>query len=113
MNTLNSILSSSARFFSFGKFIFAVCFGALLCFAPLSYAAKSSTPAAATVAKVSINAANAELVAEVMVGVGLKRAEAIVAFRKANGKFRAIEDLANVKGIGEATIAKNRQHLML
>jgi competence protein ComEA len=43
--------------------------------------------------------------------VGAKTAERIVAFRKQHGGFRRVEELMNVKGIGEKSFAKLRQHL--
>jgi competence protein ComEA len=41
-------------------------------------------------------------------GVGPKRAEAILAFRVRVGRFRRIEDLLRVKGVGRSTIRKWR-----
>ena len=41
-------------------------------------------------------------------GVGQKRADAIVALRTHLGRFRAIEDLLKVKGIGRATLKRLR-----
>ena len=39
-------------------------------------------------------------------GIGEKRAAEIIADRERNGPFRFPEDLARVKGIGEATVAE-------
>ena len=41
------------------------------------------------------------------------KAAAIVAYRKTNGPFRSIDELANVKGIGTKTVEKNRTNLKL
>ena len=41
-------------------------------------------------------------------GIGPKKADAIVTFRTANGPFRQVEDLVQVKGIGPKTLAKLR-----
>ncbi len=41
-------------------------------------------------------------------GVGAKRAEAILALRSRLGRFRALEDLLKVKGIGRATLKRLR-----
>lgn len=38
-------------------------------------------------------------------GIGEKKAEAIIKHRKKHGKFKSIDDLKNVKGIGAAIIA--------
>ena len=59
-------------------------------------------------AQVDLNRADARTLAESMNGVGLIKAEAIVAFRTAHGPFHRIEELARVKGIGPKTIANNR-----
>ena len=57
--------------------------------------------------RVNVNTADAATIASVLDGVGLKKAQAIVAFRNANGRFDTPADLARVKGIGAATVAKN------
>jgi len=73
---------------------------------------KSTTHAAspALVAPVNINTANVDVLATLN-GIGEKKAAEIVAYREANGKFSKVEDLLNVKGIGEKTLEKNRPHL--
>jgi len=43
--------------------------------------------------------------------IGEKMAERIVDFRKANGPFRRIEDIMNVKGMGEKTFLAIRPYL--
>jgi len=60
---------------------------------------------------VNINTADATELAEMINGVGLKKAQEIVRYREQKGPFKTIEDLANIKGIGPATIEKNRQHM--
>ena len=62
---------------------------------------------------VNVNTADAATIADAMSGVGLKKAQAIVAFRSQNGSFKSLDDLAQVKGIGSKTIAKNRPNLTL
>lgn len=57
--------------------------------------------------RVNINTADAATLAQVLDGVGLKKAEAIVAHREAHGRFDSPADLARVKGIGEATVERN------
>lgn len=64
-------------------------------------------PAAAN-AQVDINQADAKTLANALVGVGLVKAEAIVAWRERNGPFRNVEDLSKVHGIGPKTIEANR-----
>lgn len=48
-----------------------------------------------------------------LVGIGEKKAIAIVKYRDANGKFKTIEQLMEVKGIGSKIIEKNRKRLVL
>ena len=60
-----------------------------------------------------INRASAEEIATALKGVGIQRARAIVAWRKAHGPFTRIEQLTEVKGIGPATVEKNRQRIRL
>ncbi len=64
-------------------------------------------------AKVNINTANADSIAAGISGIGKSRAKAIVDYRKINGKFRSIDDLAKIKGIGVKTIEKNRSNIAL
>ncbi|MGV6851011.1 MAG: ComEA family DNA-binding protein [bacterium] len=62
-------------------------------------------------AAVNINTADAQQLADNIKGVGLAKAEAIVAYRNENGPFKSIEDLVMVKGIGLKTVEKNRDNL--
>lgn len=55
--------------------------------------------------KININTADAELLCTLN-GVGEKTAEAIINYRMEHGNFGVIEDLMNVRGIGEKTFAK-------
>jgi competence protein ComEA len=60
---------------------------------------------------VNINTASAETLAAALDGVGASRAKAIVDYRSAHGPFRSVDDLAQVKGIGEHVVAQNRTRL--
>ncbi|MCC5886641.1 MAG: helix-hairpin-helix domain-containing protein [Gammaproteobacteria bacterium] len=62
---------------------------------------------------VNINQADAQTLAEVLHGVGLARAEAIVRYRESNGGFMTAEELANVSGIGLATVDRNQGRIRL
>lgn len=46
-------------------------------------------------------------------GIGIKKAEAIIAWREANGDFKSVEQLIEVKGIGEATLMQNRENIRI
>lgn len=50
-------------------------------------------------AKVNINTAGAEELVSLK-GVGAATAQNILNYREANGRFKSVEDLQNVKGIG-------------
>ena len=52
---------------------------------------------------VNINKADAEAISQALTGIGPKKAEAIVQYRKEHGDFKTLKDLENVKGIGEKT----------
>jgi competence protein ComEA len=60
---------------------------------------------------VNINRADAATLAAYLKGVGANKAEDIVKYRKANGKFKSIEDLKNVPGIGDETFKDNKRKL--
>lgn len=63
--------------------------------------------------KVNINTANAEQIASALNGVGDNKAKAIVEYRSSHGKFKSIESLENVDGIGEKTVASNKDKISL
>jgi len=64
-------------------------------------------------APVNINTADAATLAEVLTGVGVSRAEAIVRYREEHGNFLDVYELANVKGIGERTVERNASRIAL
>jgi len=83
----------------------------------ISTEAMAKEPAPATEArvaqKVNLNSADAKSIAKAMKGIGLKKAETIVAYRTANGPFKRVEDLLKIKGIGAATLTKNADVITL
>ncbi len=62
---------------------------------------------------VNINTDSAEVMAKHLTGVGLSRAEAIVAYRENYGPFYSAEELTAVKGIGKGTIEKNSGRILI
>ncbi len=60
---------------------------------------------------VNVNTASAEQIAEGLIGVGPAKAQAIVAYREANGPFKDKAQLLNVKGIGEAILKQNEARI--
>lgn len=79
----------------------------------LALSALLATSAFAGGEKVNINTADGATLDRVLVGIGPSKAEAIVVYRKSNGPFRSADQLASVKGIGLATIEKNRDRIVL
>jgi len=71
--------------------------------------AKKAMPDAA---QVNINTASAEQL-QVLKGIGAAKAQAIIDYRTKNGKFNAIDDLANVSGVGAKLIEQNRHLIQL
>lgn len=57
---------------------------------------------------IDINTATAEQLAETMKGVGPAKAQEIIIYRNEHGSFESIDQLVEVKGIGAATVDKNR-----
>ncbi|MGD8346056.1 MAG: helix-hairpin-helix domain-containing protein [Lysobacterales bacterium] len=78
----------------------------LLLAACFSLAAWASGP-------VNINSASAEDIADSLTGIGLSKAQAIVAYREEHGAFIHIDELVNVKGIGVRTVDRNRGMILL
>ncbi len=81
---------------------------ALLLALPLALA----TASAALSGVVNVNTASAEELS-LLPGVGPARARSIVELREKRGGFKRVEDLLEVKGIGEAGLAKLRPFVAL
>lgn len=62
---------------------------------------------------VNINTASAEVMDKKMKFVGAKTAKRIVEYRKTNGKFKSVEELDAVKGVGKRVINANRKILVV
>ena len=62
---------------------------------------------------VNVNTADAAAIAAELNGIGAKKSQAIVEYREANGDFKTIESLTEVKGIGLKTVEKNRDLIQL
>ena len=68
-------------------------------------AARASAKAAPAVGVVNINTASATDL-EALPGIGAKTAARIVEYRQKNGPFKKVEELMNVRGIGEKNFLK-------
>ena len=60
--------------------------------------------------KININTASADELRDLK-GIGEKKAEAIIEFRKNNGPFKQPEDLIKVPGIGPKTFEANKKRI--
>jgi len=67
--------------------------------------AQPAKPAVPAAAPININTAT-QTQLESLPGIGAKAAERILEYRKKNGTFKKVEDLMNVKGIGEKSFLK-------
>jgi competence protein ComEA len=65
---------------------------------------------AAPTSKVNVNTATAEQFAA-LPGVGLKLGARIVEYRQKAGSFKSVQELMNVRGIGEKNFTKLQPHL--
>ncbi len=61
---------------------------------------------------VNVNSATADELT-LLPGVGPAKAQAILEHRKAHGAFKRIEDLGEVKGIGDKALERMRPHVTL
>lgn len=78
-----------------------------------SPAAKSAArTSAAPTTPVNINTATQEQL-ESLPGLGAKVAQRIIEYRQKNGNFKKVEDLMNVKGIGEKSFLKLKPMLTI
>ncbi|NWB26341.1 ComEA family DNA-binding protein [Pseudomonas gingeri] len=86
--------------------------------APAAQAAQPAAPAsqaapATKTGKINLNTADAETIQRELSGIGEAKAQAIVAYREANGPFSSVDELLEVKGIGKAILDKNRDQLAI
>jgi competence protein ComEA len=76
--------------------------------------ASSDQPQDVAIIQQSININTADLDALTQLkGIGAKKAEAIIAWREANGGFKSIDQLLEIKGIGESTLEANREKIQI
>lgn len=72
---------------------------------PASPRASARSAKAPAVGQVNINTASATEL-EALPGIGAKTAARIVEYRQKNGPFKKVEDLMNVRGVGEKNFLK-------
>ena len=101
----------------FRNVLSSVMVAALLAFIPPLVAAQEkpagrTAPAATAVAKAAVNintATAAEF--EGLPGIGARTAARILEYRQKNGPFKKIEELMNVRGVGEKSFLKLKPQL--
>ncbi|MCJ2371657.1 helix-hairpin-helix domain-containing protein [Pseudomonas sp. RGM 3321] len=84
--------------------------------ATMEHSMESAAPAAVHEQrndKVNLNTADAQMLQKELAGIGKNKADAIVAYRDANGEFTSIDELIEVKGIGKAILERNREKLAI
>jgi competence protein ComEA len=67
----------------------------------------------AAAAPVNVNTANAEEIANALYGVGEHKAEAIVRYRQEHGKFKSVQALKRVRGIGQGILDGNLDDIQI
>jgi competence protein ComEA len=91
--------------------MFVLCFS--LAFGSISMvSAQQSGAETAAVAKINLNTATAEQL-ESLPGIGPAMAKNILEYRNKVGKFNRIEEIINVKGIGEKMFLKLKNRLIV
>lgn len=81
--------------------------------APAQKGAQSGAQSTAKSGPININTADAQAIADGLQGIGLSKAQLIVAYRKEHGKFDSADQLGEVKGIGKKTVDKNRPRIVV
>jgi competence protein ComEA len=74
-----------------------------------SAAAGSGKPSVS--GKINLNTATAQEISDGLDGIGEVMARRIVDYRNQNGRFKSIEEIKNVSGIGDKTFAKMKDHI--
>jgi competence protein ComEA len=97
MHTLNWVVAAAA---------------AIVLAIPVSIQAQDKPGSAKVASTVNLNTATvAEL--ETLPGIGRSTAERIVEYRQKNGGFKKIEELMNVRGIGEKSFLKLKPMIVI
>jgi competence protein ComEA len=74
--------------------------------------ASAADPAAQPSGVVNLNTATAEEL-QLLPGIGASRAQAVIALRKERGGFKSLDELKDVKGIGDSSLERLRPFVRL
>jgi competence protein ComEA len=69
------------------------------------------SPTPKTQTRIDLNHANSEALSHTIKGIGPKKAEAIVAYRDEHHGFKSLDELREVKGIGDKFMEKNKTEI--
>lgn len=78
---------------------------------PRTESAKPPAVQSVQMVTVNLNTADVAILQKELAGIGATKAQAIVAYREEHGNFASVDELLEVKGIGEAILEKNRDKL--
>jgi competence protein ComEA len=86
---------------------------ALVVIASPLFAQRTAKPPVAAVVSTEIVNLNSATVAEIasLPGIGPKTADLVVQYRTKNGPFKKIEEIMNVRGVGEKSFLKIKDRL--
>jgi len=76
----------------------------------VALAAQAADPQPGLTGTVNVNTATAEEL-QLLPGIGAARADALIDLRKQRGGFKSLEQLKDVKGIGDASLERLRPYV--
>ena len=76
----------------------------------VALAAQAADPQPGLTGTVNVNTATAEEL-QLLPGIGAARADALIELRKQRGGFKSLEQLKDVKGIGDASLERLRPYV--
>jgi competence protein ComEA len=109
---LKNALRATSLPFKTGTMLVIACLCLMVGAPVLAEAQSNESNSAEMSTTVNINEADAETLAALLDGVGLKKAMAIIAYRDEHGPFYLAEELTAVKGIGTGTVVKNNERII-
>jgi|WetSurMetagenome_2_1015567.scaffolds.fasta_scaffold203652_2 competence protein ComEA len=105
-------MRNCARMFVLAIMIFIFAISASFSFAEGNAKGEPSKAAVQNAAKININKATVDQLKEIN-GIGESYAKGIVAYREKNGPFKKIEDIKEVKGIGDKLFEKIKDQITI